>query len=90
MHQAMSMAQSALAGWMAYLPTTGQSIPLPSDIRATPHGSGEFVSLIDVTVRENRAVKRTVSLPEWMDAQASNAGLSLSKVLQDALAQKFQ
>ena len=34
---------------------------------------------------ETKAVRRTVSIPSWMDQIAQNRGISLSKVLQDAL-----
>ena len=41
-------------------------------------------------VRDGRAVKRTVSLPQWMDQRASELGLSLSRVLQDALRSRIE
>ena len=38
---------------------------------------------------DNRAVRRTVSIPKWMDEQVSSAGISLSRVLQDALKERL-
>lgn len=49
----------------------------------------EFVSLIRADVKDGRAVKRTVSIPKWMDDKVSEAGLSLSRVLQDALKERL-
>lgn len=82
---AMYMAQSALTQWMEYLTDKKQPIPLaslPQDISTAP---GEFVNLIRADVKDGRAVKRTVSIPKWMDDKVSENGLSLSRVLQDAL-----
>jgi predicted RNase H-like HicB family nuclease len=39
---------------------------------------------------KNTAVRRNVSLPAWLDAEASNAGINVSAVLQDALKQQLQ
>ena len=49
----------------------------------------EFVTLIRADIRDKRAVKRTVSIPKWMDDQVTESGLSLSRVLQDALKKRL-
>ena len=49
----------------------------------------KFVNLICADVRDSRAVKRTVSIPKWMDDKVSEHGFSLSRVLQDALREKL-
>lgn len=54
-------------------------------MQAIQTATDEFVNLIRSELREGKAVKRTVSLPKWLDDRASEMGLSLSKVLQDAL-----
>ena len=82
---AMYMAQSALTQWIEYLTDKKQSIPLASNLESIKTTQDEFVNLIRVEIKENRAVKRTVSIPKWMDDQVSAAGISLSKVLQEAL-----
>ena len=82
---AIAMAQSALAQWVEYLIDSGASVPQASRVRDVTCGSEEFVSLIRAEIRDSRAVKRTVSIPKWMDEQVSASGLSLSRVLQDAL-----
>ena len=87
---AMYMAQKALEQWIEYLESVKQEIPPASDISDLIIDTDEFVNLIRAGVRDNCAVKRTVSIPKWMDIQASSAGLSLSKVLQDALSKRLQ
>lgn len=82
---AMRMAQSALTQWIEYLTESRAEIPAPSGIRSVACSEEEFVSLIRADIRDSRAVKRTVSIPKWMDEQVAASGLSLSRVLQDAL-----
>lgn len=86
---AMYMAQSALTQWIEYLTDKKQSIPLASSLESIKTVQGEFVNLIRVEIKENRAVKRTVSIPKWMDDKVIETGLSLSRVLQDALKEKL-
>lgn len=86
---AMYMAQSALAQWIEYLNEKKQDIPAPSPIKSIQTTSEEFSSLVRVEIRDSWAVKRTVSIPKWMDDKVSEAGLSLSRVLQDALKERL-
>ena len=86
---AMYMAQSALTQWIEYLTDKKQSIPLASNLESIKTTQDEFVNLIRVEIKENRAVKRTVSIPKWMDDKVIESGLSLSRVLQDALKEKL-
>ncbi len=87
---AMYMAQAALSQWIEYLADKRQDIPAPSAMTTVETEGGEFVSLIRADVKDGRAVKRTVSIPKWMDDGAVRSGLSLSRVLQDALRDRLQ
>lgn len=87
--EAMRMAQSAVSQWVEYSKDKNMEIPSPSAMGDIEVGTGEFVSLIRADVKDGRAVKRTVSIPKWMDERVIEAGLSLSRVLQDALRQRF-
>lgn len=86
---AMYMAQSALTQWIEYLTDKKQSIPLATDLHRIETADEEFVSLIRADVKDSRAVKRTVSIPKWMDDKVIESGLSLSRVLQDALKERL-
>lgn len=86
---AMYMAQAALTQWIEYLTDKKQDIPDASNLKDVNPDADEFVSLIRADVKDGRAVKRTVSIPKWMDDQVSESGLSLSRVLQDALKEKL-
>lgn len=86
---ALYMAQDALRQWVEFTLSSGLSLPSPSPLQQTEIKAGEFVNLVRAELRDNRAVKRTVSIPKWMDDEVSQRGLSLSRVLQDALKERF-
>ena len=86
---AIYMAQSALTQWIEYLTDKKQSIPLTSSFENIEITQEEFINLIRVDIKDSHAVKRTVSIPKWMDDKVIESGLSLSRVLQDALNEKL-
>ncbi len=88
--EALYMAQSAMSVWLEYSMDHQEDIPAPSALKDVHPETGEFVNLIRGELRSSKAVKRTVSLPKWMDDRASAMGLSLSKVLQDALKNRIE
>lgn len=86
---AMKMAEAALAQWIEYLKDNKEEIPASSNLQSVELNDNEFVNFIRADIKDNRAVKRTISLPRWMDEQAAEAGLSLSKILQEALSKRL-
>ncbi|GHT59778.1 hypothetical protein FACS1894109_16350 [Spirochaetia bacterium] len=89
LENALYMAQRALSQWISYMIDKNQDLPqasLTMDIKTDKH---EFVNFICIPIRDKHAVKRTVSIPKWMDDRAARAGLSLSRVLQDALNERL-
>ncbi len=86
---AMYMAQSALTQWIEYLTDKKLEIPLASGLDSFETAPGEFVNLVRADIKDGRAVKRTVSIPKWMDDKVTESGLSLSRVLQDALKERL-
>lgn len=87
---AIDMAQNALTQWIEYLLEEKETIPSPTDIKAIETTNNQFTNLVRANPRDNRAVRRTVSIPKWLDVKASDAGISLSKVLQDALKERLE
>jgi predicted RNase H-like HicB family nuclease len=86
---AIYMAQSALAQWIGYLMDKKQELPRATSLQNVKTSTGEFVSLIRAEAKDGQAVKRTVSIPRWMNDKAVQSGLSLSRVLQDALNERL-
>lgn len=89
LENALYMAQSALTQWMAYLAESKEPAPAPSRIGDIRAGRNEFVNLVRADLRDDRAVRHTVSIPKWMDDRAASAGISLSRVLQEALRERL-
>ena len=83
----MELAQEALGLYLVTLAEEGLDIPAPSSIRDID--SDGFVSYVSTDMdkyrRNNRAVKKTLSIPAWLADEAEKNNLSLSKVLQDGL-----
>ena len=86
---AMYMAQSALTQWIGYLTDKKHKVPNASPAEKIKTSKGDFINLIRVEIQDARAVKRTVSIPKWMDDKVVQSGLSLSRVLQDALKERL-
>ena len=86
---ALYMAQSALKQWIGYMLDKELEIPTASALEDIKTSKGELVNLICADIKDVKAVKRTVSIPKWMDDKAVQSGLSLSRVLQDALTEKL-
>ena len=89
LENALYMAGDALTQWLEYSVAHGDHIPTASGLHTVQTEGNEFVNLIRAVVRDGRAVRRTVSIPKWLDDQVSAAGISLSKVLQEALKERL-
>jgi len=86
---ALSMAQQALTQWVGYLADKRQPIPAASPFAKIKAEGDDVVSLVRAETKDTRAVRRTVSIPRWMDDEVTRDGISLSRVLQDALSDRF-
>lgn len=82
---ALYMAQDVLGSWISVAQKVGTPINPASKVNDLTLDNSEFASLVMTDLKDDRAVRRTVSIPQWMDDMVSEAGLSLSRVLQDAL-----
>ena len=92
---AMYMAEDVLAFTLYDFERENRSIPAPSDLKDIQVSDNEFVNLIACDTIEyqkrnnNKAVKKTLSIPEWLNEAATAAGLNFSQVLQIALKQQL-
>ncbi|MDR3294966.1 MAG: type II toxin-antitoxin system HicB family antitoxin [Clostridiales Family XIII bacterium] len=83
--------REGLCGMLYILERDGMPVPLPSDPLAVEREADDLVSLVDIDTDAykrrvgSRAVRRTISIPEWMDDLASQTGVSLSQITQEAL-----
>lgn len=92
----IEMAEDALALVLYGYETGDQEIPSPSSPSSFSLSGDEFVNYIACDTMayrkmyNNKAVKKTLTIPEWLNESASAMGLNFSQVLQEALLQKIQ
>lgn len=92
---AMSMAEDVMCLVLYDMEETGQPVPPASDLRSVRTDGDEILTLIACDtveyrkLRDNRAVKKTLSIPAWLNAMAERDGINFSGVLQEALKQKL-
>jgi predicted RNase H-like HicB family nuclease len=86
--EAIEMAQEALGVYVAYLADNEREIPESSAISELDSADG-FLSYISADVnkyrRNGKSVKKTLTIPEWLNLKAEKASVNFSKTLQDAL-----
>ena len=91
--EAMRMAKDALGLHLCGMEQDGDPIPPPSDPAGLALGSGEAIVFVEVfmpLVRdmvEERAVKKTLTIPKWLNDVAEERGVNFSQVLQSGLKQ---
>ncbi|MBR4725566.1 MAG: type II toxin-antitoxin system HicB family antitoxin [Lachnospiraceae bacterium] len=93
LEEAIYMAEDVLAFTLYDYEKEGKEIPSPSKHVDTK--KGEFVNYIRCDTEEyhrmnnNKAVKKTLSIPEWLNEKAVAAGVNFSQVLQEALKEQL-
>lgn len=93
--EAIEMAKDVLAMMLTNLEDKALAIPESTPIEKFETDSRSFINLIscDTTayrkMTDSRAVKKTLTIPSWLNYQAELAGVSFSQILQDALKEKL-
>lgn len=79
-------AKEALSTYCVTLLEQGKSLPCPSDICAIKTSDTNFVSLVEADIRgKSQSVKKTLTIPSWLNTLAEEQHINFSGVLQDAL-----
>ena len=95
LEEAMEMANDVLCLTLYDLEQDNAAIPSASAVNAVPHEENEFVSLVGcdtIAYRkffDNKAVKKTLSIPSWLNDMAERADINFSGTLQEALKAKL-
>lgn len=96
LEEGLEMAQDALALVLYGYEKEERPIPAPSKINNLSLKEQEFVNYVACDTMayrkrfNNKAVKKTLTLPEWMNEEATAIGINFSQVLQEALLAKLQ
>ena len=86
---ALIMAKDAIEMWLSHAESSGREIPAPS--KDLPVETGETLTLVAADtyewkrVNDSRAVKKTLSVPAWLNSQAERANAPFSQILQEGL-----
>lgn len=95
MTDGIAMAQDALCLMLYDMEERGVEIPAPSDIKSVKCGDNEFVTLISCDTMDyriyfdNKAVKKTLTIPHWLNVMAERKGINFSAALQNALKEQL-
>lgn len=106
LNDTMEMAIDCLAGYLYTAKLDNDKLPTPSKIDAIHpidiantigfDGKDSFINLISVNLEDyakthfNKSVKKTLTIPEWLNREATKKNINFSKVLQEALIAKLR
>lgn len=91
MQQAYEMAFDALGLAITSREMEGEQVPMPSEPFSFSLEDGEMCVVIEFDMlaykkrTNSRAVKKTLTIPEWLNEEAMALGINFSQVLQAAL-----
>lgn len=98
MNDAIAMARDAIEVKCVSMEDDKEIIPDPSEIDSLDVSKGTFadegdtfLSFVDIDSAiyrkktDNRTVRRNVALPSWLNFEAEQAGVNVSRILQEAL-----
>lgn len=91
LEDAIEMGIDAASGWILGELEDGEKIPEPSSYRSVVVEENEMVNLllldIDAYAEKygEKAVRKNLTIPAWLNAFAEKNNINFSKILQDAL-----
>lgn len=94
MQEAYEMAVDALGLSITSREESGEEIPEASSPETVTAEPDAFLMVVEFDLMEyrrkhcSRAVKKTLSIPEWLNEAAMKQGINFSQVLQEALMAK--
>lgn len=94
---AMLMAVDAASGWVLDELEDGKAAPAPSALHDIHLDSDDgFVNLIALDMDSyaeqygDKSVRKNITIPAWMDTQATKMGVNFSSIMQHALEELLQ
>lgn len=92
--EAVAEASAALGAHLCSLMDRGLPVPEPSEVFAHQAAAPDFVSVVAADPaafqKRTRAVKKTLTIPEWLNDEAEKRHINFSSVLQQALIAQLQ
>lgn len=96
MQEAYEMAVDALGLALTSRSEEKEEIPSPSEPHKITTSDNEICVVIEFDMlaykkrTNSKAIKKTLSIPEWLNEEAMKLNINFSQVLQEALMQKLQ
>ncbi len=93
--KAFENAREALGLHLYGMEEDGEKIPEPTSVSEIKTHKNEALTLVDVFMPSFRekirksVVKKTLTLPYWLNAEAERKGINFSQTLQDALTERL-
>lgn len=93
---AILMAQDAASGWVLDELEDGNQVPPARQVMELHAQEGDFVNLLVLDMdaytelHGNKAVRKNLTIPAWLNTFAEKQNINFSKVLQDTLLAMFQ
>lgn len=91
LEKAYEMAEDVLSLTLWDLEENKVQIPTPSNLKDLKCDENSFASLVSADtlayrkLHDTKAVKKTISIPRWLDTIAQERGVNFSNILQQAL-----
>lgn len=92
-NETLQNAQEALSSHLLTMLEAGDDLPAPRDLSAIAAPDDGFTSYVTCNVdpyKDTRAVKKTLTIPAWLNDRAIARGINFSQALQEALLAAIQ
>ena len=92
-NETLQNAQEALSGHLLTMLEAGDNLPAPRDLATVAAPDDGFTSYVTCNVdpyKDTRAVKKTLTIPAWLNDRAIARGINFSQALQEALLAAIQ
>lgn len=93
LNETMGNAQEALSAYLLTLFSEGKTIPSASELSSIAVPEDGFINLVSCNLNhsnQTKAIKKTLTIPSWLNEQAVASGINFSQTLQEALIYKLQ
>lgn len=91
LEEALSMGEDAASGWILGELEDGYKIPEPSAYKDVKAEENDMVTLFSLNITEyaekygEKAIRKNVTIPAWLNTFAEKNNLNFSQILQDAI-----
>ena len=93
LEETMQNIQEALELYISVLLDENTKLPVASNVRNIKTDENSFVTLVSCNLgnylKKSKAVKKTLTIPQWLDEQATKENVNFSQTLQKALIEQL-